>query len=118
MSATIDNTQYGFMPRKRASDVTALLNDVITYHHNTKKNAYIAIIDFKKAFDSCHIPTLLQKKAQKEITGKLLQLTAALYTNSRAQFMINGKLGTPFDISRGVAQGLCNEPTGFQHLHR
>ena len=113
VSATIDRSQYGFMPHKRASDLAALLNDIISYHHSTQTKGYVAVIDFRKAFDSCHIPTILDKKARKGITGRLLQLTAALYTNARAQFMINDKLGKPFEVTRGVAQGCVMSPLAF-----
>ena len=67
---SFDPTQYGFLPGRRTSDLAALLNDIIRSHHSTNKEAYIAVIDFRKAFDSCHIPTLLRKKAEHGITGR------------------------------------------------
>ena len=110
---SFESTQYGFMPRKRTSDLAALLGDIIATHHKKRQDCYVAVIDFQKAFDRCHIPTLLRRKAVSGITGDLLALTASLYTDATARFMINGKLGEPFPITRGVAQGCVMSPIAF-----
>ena len=109
----LHDDQYGFTKDRRTSDLACLLNDTIRLAAKTNKPLYVAIIDFIKAFDKCHIPTLLKKKAQQGIDDKLLGLTIALYTGAQARFMINDSLDQPFPVTCGVAQGCVLSPLAF-----
>ena len=81
--------------------------------NNIKSGAYIMVIDFSKAFDRCHIATLLKKLSSKGIRGNILKIIKNLYTDAKAQLCINGKLGEQFDVTRGVAQGCVLSPIFF-----
>jgi len=108
----LDDAQNGFRENRRGSDNALILNNVI--QQCTRGNgAYIIVIDFSKAFDRCHISTLLRKMARKNIKGKMLRIIQSMYTGAEAQMYINGKLGSPFEVTRGVAQGCVLSPTFF-----
>ena len=69
--------------------------------------------DFSKAFDTCHIPTLIRKLAQRGVGGCALRVIADMYTNAQARLNINGVLGAPFTVTQGVAQGCTLSPLFF-----
>ena len=87
------------------------LSSIISYSKNG--GALVMVIDFSKAFDRCHIPTLFQKLSTKRVGGKMLKLIKDMYTNAEARLYINNTLGEPFGVTRGVAQGCVLSPTFF-----
>jgi len=83
------------------------------FPHKNQKELYVIILDFKKAFDKCHIPTLLSKLDKKGIGGKLLKVIADMYTDAHASLQINDTLGQRFKVTRGVSQGCVLSPLFF-----
>ena len=71
------------------------------------------VVDFSKAFDRCHIATLLKKLSEKQVKGRILGLIKDMYTGAEAQMFINGELGEAFEVTRGVAQGCVLSPLLF-----
>ena len=111
-SIKLDDAQNGFRKNRRGTDNVLILNNLIR-QQGKKSGAYIIVVDFSKAFDRCHIATLLDKLYKKGIKGKLLRIIKSMYTNAEAQLSINGKLGKPFKVTRGVAQGCTLSPLLF-----
>ena len=111
----IDDAQNGFRKNRRCTDHAFILRDIIKSHFSKKKdsNLYVIILDFSKAFDRCHIPTLLKKLAQKGVKGRLIKIIASMYTNNNASIQINNTLGRSFKVTRGVAQGCVLSPLFF-----
>ena len=70
-------------------------------------------LDFTKAFDRCHIPTLLRKLEKKGVGGRLLRAIEGMYTDAYAMIQVNNTLGKPFRVERGVAQGCSLSPLLF-----
>ena len=111
----LDDAQAGFRPGRRCTDHVFVIRDTIKSHFRRRgrKDLYVVIIDFSKAFDRCHIPTLLTKLAQKGVKGKMLSIISSIYTGAFAQIQINNKMGKRFKVSRGVAQGCVLSPLFF-----
>jgi hypothetical protein len=112
---TLSDTQCGFRPGRRCTDHAFVIRDTIRSHFLSRrsKDLYVVIIDFSKAFDRCHIPTLLSKLAHKGVRGKLLSIIADMYTDAYASIQINNSIGKKFKVSRGVAQGCVLSPILF-----
>ena len=96
----------------RGTDNVLILNNLIR-QQGKNSGAYIIVVDFSKAFDRCHIATLLDKLSKKGMKGKFLRIIKSMYTNEKAQLSINGKLGKPFKVTRGVALGYTPNPLLF-----
>ena len=68
--------------------------------------AHIPVVaDFSKAFDTCHIPALIQKLSNYVVGGANLRLIASLYTGKHALLSVNDVLGRNFRVTNGVTQG-------------
>ena len=110
----LDDAQNGFRRNRRASDNIAIVQGIIqeaTLRHGA--HAQLIVADFSKAFDTCHIPTLLKKLAKYGLRGNLLRVIADMYTNARARMCVNGVLGKPIEVTNGVAQGCVLSPVFF-----
>ena len=57
-----------------------------------------------KAFDTCHIPTLMQKLSDFGVGGAILRVFASMYTGVHARLSVNAVLGRIFKVSNGVTQ--------------
>ena len=108
----LDDAQNGFRQNRRGTDNVLLLNNTIRQECKNG-GAFIIVIDFSKAFDRCHIATLLSKLSRKGVRGNTLRLIQNMYTDAEAQISVNGKLGEKFEVTRGVAQGCVLSPLFF-----
>ena len=109
---SLDDAQNGFRQNRRGTDNALIIHNMIRQARN-KQGCYIIVIDFSKAFDRCHIPTLIKKLSKKNVRGNTLRTIKDMYTDTKAQLSINGILGEPFDVTRGVAQGCTLSPLFF-----
>ena len=108
----LDDAQNGFRANRRGTNNAMIPRNIIK-QAQANEGCFIIVIDFSKAFDRCHIPTLLHKLANKGIKGNILKAIKDMYSDTKAQMSINGKLGQPFDVTRGVAQGCVLSPLLF-----
>ena len=111
----LDDAQNGFRANRRGTDNALILSNLIK-ERSLGAGAYVIVVDFSKAFDRCHIATLLEKLSRKKVKGKLLRLIKDLYTDSEAQLFINGKSGPAFEVTRGVAQGCVLSPLFLTYI--
>ena len=112
---TLDDAQAGFRSGRRCTDHVFVIRDIIKsrFLSRGEKDLFVLVIDFSKAFDRCHIPTLLTKLSRKGVRGRILSIIADMYTNAYASIQINNKIGKKFKVSRGVAQGCVLSPLFF-----
>ena len=108
----LDDAQSGFRKNRRGTDNALMLSNIIL-ERAANEGAYVIVVDFSKAFDRCHIATLLRKLAEKNVKGSLLRIIKNMYTDCEAQLSINGKTGPAFKVTRGVAQGCVLSPLFF-----
>ena len=67
----LDDAQNGFRANRRSTDNVLLLNNTIKMQSKNKQGVYVIIVDFSKAFDRCHIPTLISKLSKYGIKATL-----------------------------------------------
>jgi len=109
----LDDAQNGFRRNRRASDNVAIIQGIVQAARKYGDGAQLLVADFSKAFDTCHIPTLLEKLAKYGIRGQLLRVIADMYTNANARMCVNGILGDQIEVTNGVAQGCVLSPVFF-----
>lgn len=112
---SLEDAQNGFRRGRRCTDHALVLRDLIRSNYRSRRGSelHVLILDFSKAFDRCHIPTLLRKLSEKGVRGRLLRIIASMYTGAEARLQINGQLGQAFRVTRGVAQGYVLSPLFF-----
>lgn len=101
----INANQYGFV--KESITIAACLNCTEYIYENIEKGKFIAIlsIDLSKAFDSTHIPTLINDLENINIRGRELQLFKTFLTNRKQFVKINDNISTIKNVHVGVPQG-------------
>ena len=97
---------------RRGTDNVLILNNLIRQQRK-ESGAYIIVVDFSKAFDRCHIATLLDKLSKKGIEGKILRIIKSMYTDAETQLSINGKLGKPFQSNKRRCPRLHTQSTSL-----
>jgi hypothetical protein len=106
--------QNGFRPGRSAADNAFILQQAIQEVLRTPKTkAFIAFIDFRKAFDSVDIPTLMLKLQQKGVSSNMLCVIRSMYEASQSAVRHRGRLGDFFNVEKGVAQGCILSPLLF-----
>ena len=70
-------------------------------------------IDFEKAFDSPHRPSLWKILRHYAIPQKLANIIQSLFDNFECKVIHNGLLTDPFKINTGVKQGCIISPIIF-----
>ena len=110
----LSECQNGFREKRSSTDNLYIINEIIQQYKRTQKHrAFIAFIDFRKAFDSLHVDTLISKLKGRGITGNMLEIIASMYQRSQSAIKYHGKLGKFFPVERGVAQGCILSPLLF-----
>jgi hypothetical protein len=110
----ISEYQNGFRPGRSAADNAFILQQAIQEVLRTKKSkAYVAFIDFRKAFDSVDIDILMRKLQNKGVSSNMLSVIQSMYQSSRSAVRHCGRLGDFFKVEKGVAQGCILSPLLF-----
>ena len=109
----LDDAQNAFRQRRRTTDNVLILQGFLRIASRERNGAHVLVADFRKAFDSCHIPTLITKLAARGVGGVMLRVIADMYTGAKARLIVNGVLGRPFYVTQGVAQGCALSPLFF-----
>ena len=112
-------TQCGF--RKNHSTCTALFILQHSIHsqcasrpgHNTGP-LYVCFIDFRKAFDSVHIPHLWHRLQDLGVSGRMLQAIQNIYQHTPMRLQLNGvRHSQAMLTTKGVKQGCPMSPLLF-----
>ena len=102
----LSHCQYGFRQGRCTEQaifsLTAMLGH---YKHTRNKAAYVAFVDFKKAYDMVDRDSLLAKLTAMGAGEDFVALAALSFENTTARVWLNGRASAPFDVQRGVAQG-------------
>jgi len=68
----LSDSQNGFRKNRRCCDHAAILHDVIREAKNKRLGLYIAVFDFRKAFDNVSIPVLVRRLKEIGVPGYLI----------------------------------------------
>ena len=102
------SNQNGFRPGRSTTAHLLALRRLIEGVKSHNKKAIILYVDFKKAFDTIHRPTMMKILKAYNIPPKLLSAIERMYENTRAKIISpDGETGM-FEINSGVLHG---EPT-------
>ena len=106
--------QAGFRKGRNTTEQIFVLRNVIEQSIEWNSTLYSCFIDFEKAFDSVHRPTLWSIMKHYGIPTKLIEIVKAMYHQSKCA-VINGATKTDwFEVRSGVKQG-CSM-SGFLFL--
>ena len=87
--------------------------DVLTNLLSKKMYADLVFLDFSKAFDKVHHPSLVYKLSQYGITGNLIKWICSFLTNRRQRVIMGDEMSDWVQVSSGVPQGSVLGPTLF-----
>lgn len=101
----INKSQAGFMKGRNIADHTDLTHYMMSRCEMAEENGAIVFLDQEKAYNKILHPYLWEVMRSRKIPEKFVQTVKTLYNDAYTTVIINGVLGTPFKITRGVRQG-------------
>ena len=97
--------QNGFRPGRTTTAHILALRRLIEGVKSHNRKAIILYVDFKKAFDSIHRPTMMKILKAYSIPPRLLAAVEEMYDNTRAKVITPDGETDFFEIKAGVLQG-------------
>ena len=105
--------QAGFRRGRSCADQIFVLRNIIEQSVEWRKQVVINFIDFKKAFDSLHRPSMWNILRSYGIPVKIINMIKLLYDGSTSCVRVGGRNTESFEITSGVKQGDVLSPVIF-----
>ncbi len=105
--------QHGFRKRRFCESQLIDFIDEITSNMSSRKQTYVLVMDFSKAFDKVSHNLLLHKLHHYGIQGKVNSWISALLSNREQSVVIDGEISHPVDVSSGVPPKDPSSPSLF-----
>ncbi|MEW8548126.1 MAG: reverse transcriptase family protein, partial [Candidatus Thiodiazotropha sp.] len=102
---TQNNLQRGFTAKSSPLNCSLILEEYIRESKDLKKDAFIAYLDAKSAFDVVSHASLMRKLFHIGVDGVLWKLIYSLHTDAKSMVRWGSLLSEKFDIQQGVRQG-------------
>lgn len=109
-SVTLSREQGGFREGRSTIDQIEALDMVVRTMRQNGKQAHIAFLDIKAAYDSVPRAELWRRCEQLNIHPLIIDSLRALFDHNSAQLAINQRRSAPFGLSAGVLQGSVLSP--------
>jgi hypothetical protein len=113
VDASLGEEQAGFRPHRSCIDhifsLRKIIEDSIEFHHPL----IINFVDFEKAFDSLHRPSLWKILQHHGFPIKLINVIKAFYINSQCCVLTDSVKPEWFKVETGVKQGCIMSPLLF-----
>ena len=107
-SAMLDPSQGGFRWGADAMDFSFVDSLRLRRHEHT----FVALIDIRKAFDSCWVEATLVRLFDFGVKGRLWHLLANFLCGTLSQVCLGGSVSAPW-VDSGIAQGRILSPFFF-----
>jgi hypothetical protein len=98
-------SQGAFIPLLSTDWHVLALTESIKAQWRSKNDAYVAFVDFSKAYDAVHPLALLAVLRRHGLPGKLLDLLDSWLLNRTTSVRVNGSTSPPISNPMGVGQG-------------
>jgi len=105
--------QAGFRPGRSCNDQIFALREIIEKITAWQIPVMINFIDFQKAFECIHQPSLWLILKQYGIPDSIVAIIQSLYKSSKSCIKLNGITGDWFNVVTGVCQGCILLPLLF-----
>ncbi|CAI5476240.1 unnamed protein product [Closterium sp. Yama58-4] len=109
----ISEEPYGFLPGRRLADGVSLIADIVEAAKCKDEDWYLLLVDFKKAFDSVSRVYLFGTMERMGFPRSFVQWCEGLHAGSTTRLLLNGWLGEPVAVNKGVRQGCPLAPYLF-----
>ena len=106
-------TQHGFRQGRSCLSQLIAHFDHITQLLESGENVDVIYLDFAKAFDKIDFLSTMRKLNHMGISGKLGHWLYSFLTNRKQAVLVNGTIGSFFDVKSGVPQGSVIGPLLF-----
>ena len=105
--------QSGFRRGRSYADQIFVLRNIIEQSVEWRKEVVVNFIDFKKAFDSLHRPSMWNTLRSYGLPIKIINVIKLLYEGSTSCVRVGGRNTESFEITSGVKQGDVLSPVLF-----
>ena len=105
ISKIVDPDQVGYIKKRFIGTNIRILFDIMTHMSLTNIEAYIALIDFEKAFDSIEWNFLLETLTVFNFGENFIRWVKILHNNITSCVGNNGKYSDFFELTRSIRQG-------------
>jgi len=105
--------QSGFRKHKSTIDQILKLQDTILKKLKNKEHVLAVFIDFERAYDMLHVPTLLQKLQKLGIVGNVANWVKSFLFNRTFQVKVGTELSDKLLQQNGTPQGSVISPLLF-----
>ncbi|CAI5928559.1 unnamed protein product [Closterium sp. NIES-65] len=109
----ISEEQYEFLPGRRLADGVSLIADIVDAAKCKNADWYFLLVDFQKAFDSVSRVYLFGTMERMGFPRKFVRWCEGLHAGSTTRLLLNGWLGEPVAVKKGVRQGCPLAPYLF-----
>src|ERR1700733_679094 len=109
----ITNNQSGFRKHKNTMDQILKLQDKILKSLKNKESVLAVFIDFERAYDMLHVPTLLRKLHKLGIYGNITKWIKNFISNRTFQVKVGTELFDKLLQENGTPQGSIISPLLF-----
>jgi len=113
LAEVISTDQSAFIPTRYILDNILLLQETISWAKESKQDAILLKLDFKKAYDTVHLPFLFGILETMGIPHSFIHIIKLLFKNAEASVCLNGSDTHSFPVLRGVRQGCPLAPYLF-----
>ena len=100
----INPNQTGGIPGRNMHQNLCIIRDVIANVSEPGREGIISL-DFQKAYDRVDRDFLYAVMRRLNFPGKFIGWIRKIYTGAQARIILNGKLGEPIAMGRGIRQG-------------
>ena len=97
--------QAGFLQGRSTTEQLFILCYIIEQSYEWQTPLVVNVIDFEKAFDSLHRPSLWDIMKAYGIPGKIIRIVQLLYQDSECAVLDGGQTSEWFKVETGVKQG-------------